>query len=62
VLDYAAALMAGAKAVAEHGGASEGFRTMLDALMPAARAAEESANKGEWCGCCVIISLDACVQ
>ena len=44
----AAALSAASAAVSLHGGAVEGDRTLLDALLPAARAAvEAAAKKGE---------------
>lgn len=43
---YTAALKAGTEAVQEFGGAREGFRTMLDALLPAVRAAEDALAKG----------------
>jgi triose/dihydroxyacetone kinase / FAD-AMP lyase (cyclizing) len=53
VKDFVAALKAGAQAVKEHGGAEEGFRTMLDALMPAVRAAEGALAAGAG-GPCVV--------
>lgn len=43
---WAAALRAGAAAVMKYGGAREGCRTMLDALLPAAAALEGAAQTG----------------
>jgi triose/dihydroxyacetone kinase / FAD-AMP lyase (cyclizing) len=45
-LEWAAAFDAGCRAVSELGGARQGDRTMLDALMPAARALREGALAG----------------
>jgi DAK2 domain len=47
VATAAAAVQAGAAAVSRHGGASEGDRTMLDALLPAARTLGEAARAGD---------------
>jgi triose/dihydroxyacetone kinase / FAD-AMP lyase (cyclizing) len=44
--EWAAALAAGADAVGVHAGAAPGDRTMLDALLPAARAAADAAGRG----------------
>ena len=44
--EVAAALAAGADALSRYGGAGAGDRTMLDALLPAARAATEAAAAG----------------
>ena len=43
----AGAFQAAAQAIATYGGAAEGDRTMLDALLPAARAMQEAATSGQ---------------
>ena len=43
----AGAFQAAAGAIATYGGAAEGDRTMLDALLPAARAMQEAADSGQ---------------
>ncbi|RCK42443.1 dihydroxyacetone kinase [Thalassospira profundimaris] len=45
--EWAEAFDIGANAIAELGGAKEGDRTMLDALLPAARAFDEAAKAGK---------------
>lgn len=45
--DWAAALNAGVAAVSKYGGASAGYRTLLDALIPAATCLEEKLKSGE---------------
>ena len=57
----AAALEQGARAVAHHGGASAGMRTMLDALLPAAEAAREAATAGA-VGAAVLLAAAAAAE
>ncbi|MCO5548202.1 hypothetical protein L7F22_001659 [Adiantum nelumboides] len=45
--NWADALDAAVSAVSKYGGASTGFRTMLDALIPAAACLQEKLNLGE---------------
>jgi len=44
--DWVAALRAGCEGIADLGGAAEGDRTMLDALLPAARSASQALEAG----------------
>lgn len=45
-VEVAEAFSSGAASIAQYGGAAEGNRTMLDALLPASRAFTEAATKG----------------
>lgn len=45
--EWASALQAAIAAVSKYGGASAGFRTLLDALIPASKVLEERLNAGD---------------